>query len=287
MGPVRVISDINERVNVIGDGMNVAQRIMDFAQGNQVLVSRAYYDVISRITDDTADLLQFMGQYEDKHGRLHEVYAVASQRGATPTTRREGPATGYTQTRPNKAAQPLDADEVHDIEADLARHIGPLAKVLVKKAAPLAASAQALREALAPSIQEAKARDAFIAGVTSQSHPQSQPISGRRGMTKPLGPSVPLGPTTPRAVTQPSGPTTNASRIAPHPKLDLEADEATAIEQHLSKFIGPMAKMLVRKEASRHPDFKQFLGAVAGNIDQPALRDQFLAAVKRSLPRRY
>ena len=32
MGPARVISDINERANVIGDGSNAAQRIMDFAQ---------------------------------------------------------------------------------------------------------------------------------------------------------------------------------------------------------------------------------------------------------------
>lgn len=35
MGPVRVISDINERVNVVGDGINVAQRIMDFAQASR------------------------------------------------------------------------------------------------------------------------------------------------------------------------------------------------------------------------------------------------------------
>src|SRR5947207_2942750 len=137
MGPVRVVSDINERVNVVGDGINVAQRIMDFAEGNQVLVSRAYYDVISRITDDTAGLLHYMGQYEDKHARLHEVYAV-TQRGATATTHRQGPSTGYTQTLPVKSLEPLDPDDVHDIEVELARHIGPLAKVLVRKAAKIA-----------------------------------------------------------------------------------------------------------------------------------------------------
>ncbi|MEP6790986.1 MAG: protein kinase, partial [Ramlibacter sp.] len=76
MGPVRVIADINDRINVIGDGINVAQRVMDFAQPNQVLVSRSYYDVISRITDDTAGMFSNLGQYEDKHGRLHEVFAV-------------------------------------------------------------------------------------------------------------------------------------------------------------------------------------------------------------------
>jgi hypothetical protein len=299
MGPVRVIPDINERTNVIGDGINVAQRIMDFAQSNQVLVSRAYYDVISRITDHTADLFQYMGQYEDKHGRLHEVYAVA-QRGATPTTRRQGPSTGYTQTQPVKGAKPLAEEDVQEIEHELARHIGPLAKVIVRKAAPLASSVQALREALAPSIQEPKAREAFIAGANSQSHPNSSPVSGKRSGTKPsnfsgLGPSVPVMArgssksvpfgSTPKS--QPSSPSGGYSRMAPHPKLELADEESAAIEQHLSKFIGPMAKMLVRKEASRHPAFKDFIGAVANNIDRTEQREQFLAAVRKSLPRRH
>jgi serine/threonine protein kinase len=300
MGPVRVIADINERVNVIGDGINVAQRIMDFAQSNQVLVSRAYYDVISRITDDTADLFQYMGQYEDKHGRLHEVYAVAHQRGATPTTRREGPSTGYTQTQPVRGAKAIAEEDLHEIEMELARLIGPLAKVIVKKAAPLAGTTQALREALAPSIQEPKAREAFIAGTNSRSHPNSVPSSGKRSAAKPsnfggLGPSVPVVTRgSPKSVpvgaspkSQPSSPSGGYSRVAPHPKLELEAEEATAIEQHLSKFIGPMAKMLVRKEASKHPVFKDFIGAVAGNIDHADQREQFLVAVRKSLPRRY
>jgi len=298
MGPVRVISDINERTNVIGDGINVAQRIMDFAQANQVLVSRSYYEVMSRIADDTAGLFQYMGQYEDKHGRLHEVYAAANQRGATPTTLRQGPSTGYTQTRPNASVKPLAEDDLREVETDLARHIGPLAKVMVKKAAPKATSVKALREVLAVSIQEPKAREAFIAGTTSQSHPNSTPVSGKRGVTKPapsgLGPSIPVVSrgssksvpfgAAPRS--QPSSPSGGFSRIAPHPQLDLEANEAAAIEQALSKYIGPMAKMLVRKEAAKHPNFKDFIAAVAGNIDHTDQREQFLFAVRKSLPRR-
>jgi serine/threonine protein kinase len=271
MGPVRVISDINERTNVVGDGINVAQRIMDFAQGNQVLVSRAYYDVISRITDDTTGLFQYMGQYEDKHGRLHEVYAVAHQRGsATPTTRRQGPSTGYTRTQPSRSGQALDPEDVREVEAELARHIGPLAKVLVRKAAKIAATVQALRDALAPSIQEPRSREAFIAGTNTASP------SSRRG---PPSGSIPLS--------RPSGTTTGPSRLAPHPQLELEADELAAIEQHLSRCIGPMAKMLVRKEAARHAVFKDFMAGVAGNIDRAEQRDRFLQAVRRALPRRY
>src|SRR5204863_9352210 len=63
---------------------------------------------------------------------------------------------GYTQTLPVKSAKALDPEEVHDVEAELARHIGPLAKVLVRKAQALAPTIQALRNALAPSIQDRK-----------------------------------------------------------------------------------------------------------------------------------
>ena len=52
LGPVRVVRDINGQPNIIGDGINVAQRIMSFAKPNQILVSRSYYDVTSRLTQE-------------------------------------------------------------------------------------------------------------------------------------------------------------------------------------------------------------------------------------------
>jgi class 3 adenylate cyclase len=54
LGPVRVVKDINGRTNVIGDGINVAQRVMSFAEPNQILVSRSYYEVVSRLSRNTA-----------------------------------------------------------------------------------------------------------------------------------------------------------------------------------------------------------------------------------------
>jgi len=277
MGPVRVVSDINDRVNVVGDGINVAQRIMDFAQANQVLVSRSYYDVISRITDDTADMFQYLGQYEDKHGRLHEVYSAQGHRGGhtTGTTRREGPSTGYTHTLPVKSTKPLEPDEVHEVEMDLARLIGPLARILVRKAQPLAPTIQALRNALAPSIQEPKAREAFIAGNNSQVRPgHSQPVS-----KPPSG--VPLSQPLSQPRSQPS-----RSGYSTRALVDVPAQEVAIIEQTLSKYIGPMAKVLVRKELARRTTFKELIEAVADTIDQTEQRQLFLQALKRALPRR-
>ncbi|MGE0331836.1 MAG: protein kinase [Ramlibacter sp.] len=299
MGPVRVISDINERVNVVGDGINVAQRIMDFAQANQVLVSRAYYDVISRITDDTADLFQYLGQFGDKHSRLHEVYSVAA--GPRGTTRREGPATGYTQTRPVASTQVLDPTQLAEVEVELARHIGPLAKVLVRKAAPLARGIMDLREALAPSIQEAKAREMFVSGVQSHSYSpsnpgHSQPLPRNSQASRPMPLSQPV-PSQPRnqPLSQPlSRPSsrTGPSRLEPSiprhstRQVDIPPEDMAIIEHTLSKFIGPMARMLIRREVAHCATFKEFVHAVAGNIDHPQQREVFLQALKRALPHR-
>lgn len=76
LGPVRLVKDINGQPNIIGDGINVAQRVMSFAEINQVLASRSYYEVVSALSPDYAHLFNFEGARTDKHVREHEVYAL-------------------------------------------------------------------------------------------------------------------------------------------------------------------------------------------------------------------
>lgn len=76
LGSVRVVSDINGQLNVIGDAINVAQRIMSFAQPNQILVSRSYFEVASRLTKDLTNMFSYFGVKQDKHVREHEVYQI-------------------------------------------------------------------------------------------------------------------------------------------------------------------------------------------------------------------
>ncbi|HEU0289794.1 MAG TPA: adenylate/guanylate cyclase domain-containing protein [Burkholderiales bacterium] len=76
LGPVKLVKDINGQPNIIGDGINVAQRVMSFSEPGQVLVSRSYYEVVSRMSDDYIRLFHFEGSRTDKHVREHEVYAV-------------------------------------------------------------------------------------------------------------------------------------------------------------------------------------------------------------------
>ncbi len=76
LGAVKVVNDINNRKNIIGDGINVGQRIMSFAEPGQILVSRSYYEVVSRLTQEYATLFHYLGTRADKHVRQHEIYAI-------------------------------------------------------------------------------------------------------------------------------------------------------------------------------------------------------------------
>jgi len=84
LGPVRLVKDLNGQMNIIGDGINVAQRVMSFARPGQLLVSRSFYEVVSCLSRDYQNLFRHEGSRTDKHVRAHEVYAVV---GPTPAPR--------------------------------------------------------------------------------------------------------------------------------------------------------------------------------------------------------
>ncbi len=74
LGPVNIVKDMNGQSNMVGDGINDAQRIMNFASFDQIYISRSYYDVVSRLSAEYAKLFQYRGVKNDKHGRQHQVY---------------------------------------------------------------------------------------------------------------------------------------------------------------------------------------------------------------------
>jgi hypothetical protein len=76
LGPVRLVRDINGQPNIVGDGINVAQRIMAFADPSQILVSRSYFDAVSHISAQYTGMFHYQGSRTDKHVREHEIYAI-------------------------------------------------------------------------------------------------------------------------------------------------------------------------------------------------------------------
>jgi len=94
LGPVRLVKDLNGQVNIIGDGINVAQRVMSFSQPGQLLVSRSFYEVVSCLSRDYATLFHHEGARTDKHVREHDVYSIV---GGAPAARKL--ADTHSQTR--------------------------------------------------------------------------------------------------------------------------------------------------------------------------------------------
>jgi hypothetical protein len=79
LGPVRLVQDVNGQTNILGDGINAAQRVMSFARPGQVLISRSYYNWLAGASEHHVELFAYQGVRIDKHSREHEVYeAIAT-----------------------------------------------------------------------------------------------------------------------------------------------------------------------------------------------------------------
>src|SRR5712672_286062 len=92
-GPVSGVVDVNERTNVAGAGINLAQRVMDCGDAGHVLLSK-------RVADDLAHyrhwqpLLHELGECEVKHGlriAIVNLYAEDVGNSARPEKLKERP----------------------------------------------------------------------------------------------------------------------------------------------------------------------------------------------------
>ena len=82
-GPVDQVKDVNDRLNVAGAGINIAQRLMDCADAGHILISK-------RVADDLAQdrhwhpLLHEFGEVELKHGHRVEIVNVYTEELGNP-----------------------------------------------------------------------------------------------------------------------------------------------------------------------------------------------------------
>ncbi len=87
-GPINEVRDVNERANVTGAGINLAQRVMDCGDAGHILLS-------SRVADDLAHyrqwqpLLHDLGECEVKHGVRIAIVNLYSEDIGNPTRPRK------------------------------------------------------------------------------------------------------------------------------------------------------------------------------------------------------
>ncbi|PYI78704.1 MAG: hypothetical protein DMF04_02305 [Verrucomicrobia bacterium] len=72
-GPVHQVEDVNQRTNIAGAGINIAQRVMDCGDAGHILLSKHVADDLEQYRQ-WRPLLHDLGECEVKHGvRLHLV----------------------------------------------------------------------------------------------------------------------------------------------------------------------------------------------------------------------
>ncbi|PYK71036.1 MAG: hypothetical protein DME44_09205 [Verrucomicrobia bacterium] len=103
-GPVKQVTDVNDRLNVAGAGFNVAQRVLDCGDAGHILLSQ-------HLADDLAQYrywqpsLHDLGEWEVKHGlrlNLVNLYKEGLGNPAIPAKLKRGPRwkKGGTPVRP-------------------------------------------------------------------------------------------------------------------------------------------------------------------------------------------
>jgi len=75
-GPVQLGTDVHGKACIVGDAINIAQRIMSFADDGQITISRSYYDTIKPMNSKYEEMFYYLGQRSDKHVRHHHIYGL-------------------------------------------------------------------------------------------------------------------------------------------------------------------------------------------------------------------
>lgn len=263
LGPIKIVKDINGQPNVIGDAINVAQRVMSFSRPGQILVSRSYYEVVARLSEEYLKLFNYSGIHKDKHIREHEVYEVnvSSTAGGVitaeilPNVDAENAVHASNPDQASKTA--YDPRILARLEASLILHIGPLGKLVLKQATQKTSSIDELCRMLSESVPVGEHRTAFLSEVAKSSSPpppgQSDAANSAPGRS-------------------------GSARGNPGDQLIKAWDPATLalVEQHLAQIIGPLAKLLVKQSSGSASSVDELLQLLAKNIENEKKRDAFL-----------
>ena len=232
LGPVKLLRDINGHPNIVGDGINVAQRIMSFARPGQIVVSRSYFDVVSVISDEYAKLFKYEGSRTDKHVREHEIYVVGESVAAFDQAR-AGMADRAASTNPRVVPQNQAGvtTGTHALRAKLDDSEGGVALPFLKDREKLTIAgsvlgalvlalivAAVMKKPAEPAKVESVASPGIVQPITPVVATAPVPTSSSTDAVKSSDPPVPpAASTTPVAVAQttPPSPVSEAGKTPP------------------------------------------------------------------------
>jgi serine/threonine-protein kinase len=150
----------------------------------------------------------------------------------------------------------LPAATLAEIEASLARAVGPLARQLVRRAAERAHTLEEFQAALAAQVPRGTERDAFLQRIRRLDAGAAATIPPRTAGTGTHG-------------TRPPG-----TGVVFDPAL------LQRCEQQMSQHVGPLAKVLIRRAANDSGNLAELVDKLAAQIDDDDERRAFLKAMR-------
>ena len=149
----------------------------------------------------------------------------------------------------------VSPDALAEIERSLSRHMGPLAKVLIKKSRAEATSFDEFFNILAEQIPDAEEQKVFLKKVRA---------------LKPTSKVAPAPEPAP-APPPPPGATAKTQKFAP--------EVLATAEKRLASYVGPLAKLLIKDAAGSSGTLKELYARLAAHIDSEDERREFLASL--------
>jgi hypothetical protein len=174
----------------------------------------------------------------------------------------------------------LNPQDRAKLEAALAPHVGPIARVLVERVAHEATDLAAASHTLATSLPEGEQRRTFLRTLTLVQPPARGPAPKKAPASAAATAAVPP-PATKAAVAQraPALPTQGLGGTQPLlGTLYLGEDVLKRAEQRLARALGPMARSFVRRAAKNARNAAELYAALAEELPEGPERDGFLAS---------
>jgi len=138
------------------------------------------------------------------------------------------------------------------VERQLAHYVGPMAKVMTRKASTQTTDLAQLYALLAQNISDPATREKFLGGIRSATNPDA---------------------TSPGAVSTGTGTNTRALRQAA-----LEQSFVDQTSNQLAVYLGPIAKVVASRAAQKAASRQEFVRLVAGHLGDQE-RDTFLKEI--------
>ena len=168
-----------------------------------------------------------------------------------------------TQTMKPPEKMPVLAippDVLAQIEGSLSRHLGPLAKVLIRKGQAETTDFDTFFNLLAEQIPDDEEQKAFL-----------KKVSTLKPAPKPRPEGVKAAP----------APAPVAKPVAQAASQGFSPEVLATAEKRLASYVGPLAKLLIKDAATQTSDLKELYRALAAHIDSEEERRDFLASLPR------